>query len=76
MLGPDRKHFYRLDGYYVDPDTYEHVVLSYHGCFWHQCPDCTDTPGDKYLNTMFREKYLRESGYKVITMWQHDFSNL
>ena len=77
VLGPDGSHFYKLDGFYIDPQTQQKVALSYHGCFWHQCKECYGNENsDAYIRTILREKYLQSKGFSVITMWQHSFHKM
>lgn len=76
-LGP-----YTVDGY--DPES--NTVYEFHGCYWHGCPQCHSdlqnenhphrvdcTYGTLYEQTLIREHHLREQGYKVVSIWEHDF---
>lgn len=63
--------------------TKRKVVVFVDGCFWHKCPSCfrmpsTNTPfWNKKLSTNVKRdkltnKRLRENGWKVIRVWEHD----
>lgn len=73
---------YTVDGY--DEET--HTVYEFYGCYWHGCPTCHPeletqthphrsdcTYGALYQQTLIREHQLREQGYEVVTIWEHDF---
>lgn len=77
QIGP-----YTVDGY--DEET--HTVYEFYGCYWHGCPTCYPeletqthphrsdcTYGALYQQTLIREHQLREQGYEVVTIWEHDF---
>lgn len=77
QIGP-----YTVDGY--DEET--HTVYEFYGCYWHGCPTCHPeletqthphrsdcTYGALYQQTLIREHQLREQGYEVVTIWEHDF---
>ncbi|XP_052681401.1 uncharacterized protein LOC128162281 [Crassostrea angulata] len=76
-LGP-----YTVDGY--DPES--NTVYEFYGCYWHGCPKCHPelenenhphridcTYGTLYEETLIREHHLREQGYQVVSIWEHDF---
>ena len=67
---------YALDGYALT-DSNEQVAAEFYGCFFHQHINCElnykCTNLDKYLATLKREAYLREKGFRVVTMWECDF---
>lgn len=65
----------------VIPDR--NIALFLHGCFWHGCKKCGHIPksnkkywSEKILKNKKRdklkEKILKESGWDVITIWEHD----
>lgn len=70
---------YIVDGY--DPET--NTVYEFNGDFWHGNPKIyknTDinivngkTFVELYEKTIIREKYLKNKGYKVISIWESDF---
>ncbi|XP_046857163.1 uncharacterized protein LOC124450550 [Xenia sp. Carnegie-2017] len=76
------KHYY-VDGFCEDTNT----VYEFYGKVYHGCPLCLDlksenpyrtgtTPREAYNRTIDREKRLTELGYKVKTIWEHDFKQL
>jgi DNA mismatch endonuclease (patch repair protein) len=68
------------------PDVYvpnKNIVIFINGCFWHKCPKCYIEPKSnlnywltKIENNVKRDrknkKLLKQEGYKVITVWEHD----
>lgn len=57
-----------------------------YGCYWRWCPLCHPeleahyhphrvdcTYGTLYEETLRREHFLKEQGYKVVSIWEHDF---
>lgn len=77
QIGP-----YTVDGY----DEENHTVYEFYGCYWHGCPTCHPeletqthphrsdcTYGALYQHTLIRDYQLREQGYEVVTIWEHDF---
>ena len=80
-------HEYRLDnGLTVDGyDEKTTTAYEFQGCFWHGCRKCYGTGTNPvnhktydtlYRNTQAKLDKLRQSGYKVIEIWEHDFDNL
>ena len=74
---------YYVDGFYEETNT----VYEFYGCVFHGCPLCFDGKndhpfhsvqkmGDVYDETIQREKRLRDLGYNVKTIWEHDFRKL
>lgn len=76
-LGP-----YTVDGY----DQESNTVYEVYGCYWHGCRKCHPelehgnhphredcTYGTLYEETLIRKHHLREQGYQVISIWEHDF---
>lgn len=82
--GEVRLENYTVDGY----DENTQTVYEFHGCYWHCCPTCypdraTDihpnhldkTYATVYEQTLRREQELRDKGYKVISIWEHEFDS-
>ena len=77
---------YRVDGYFVDPETKKHHILEYNGCWFHGCPRCFPQKRNeitqgislemKYSNTLLKEKRLRNLGFVVHTMWECQFMHM
>ena len=74
---------YRVDGYCEQTRT----VYEFLGCLWHGCPLChpdrqrslpktNETADLLYNKTMDRIRHLESLHYKVVTIWEHEFSNL
>lgn len=71
-----------VDGF-CPPNT----VFSFLGCYWHQCVKCFpnqyhNTPDDKltkmsllYESCILRSKKIRELGYELIEIWEHEFDD-
>ena len=85
----DGRRFYRVDGFYVDPNTGEETIISFHGCVYHSCLQCLgnmsnvhtklnpvtgETLHNAYSRTMKREHYLKSLGYRVDTIWEHEYN--
>ena len=70
---------YLLDGYAVTDDN-EQIAAEYYGCWTHQHINCelyTKCSNiDKYIETLKREAFLRQRGFRVITMWECDFKRM
>ena len=74
---------YKVDGHYIDPNTGDHVVMDFHGDFFHGNPEVYDADvmnpvrkmkmGDVYQETIARRQYIEDRGYKVIEMWEKTF---
>lgn len=67
-------------------DEVKNTVYEFHGCYWHGCPICypdrvTDihpyhldrTYATVYEQTLRREQALRDEGYNVVSIWEHEF---
>ena len=73
---------YKLNGYFeYDGKKY---ACEYNGCNWHACPGCfpldrenimkgKKSLGQRYRETLLKEKRLKEMGYIVITKWSCEF---
>ena len=69
---------YKVDGYCEETKT----IYQFHGCYWHGCSLCYDQLTVKRFNqynmkylskrTMTIEQVLKTSGYKVVTIWEHE----
>lgn len=72
---------YRADGYCTATNT----VFEFHGCMWHGCIDCfkpsqicpmTHTlMAELYVQTQKKERIIKELGYNLVTIWEHDWDN-
>ena len=75
---------YRVDGYTADDGTLgSDLLFEYHGCLYHGCVQCTGTHKrpewglddvsykQRYAMTVSRSKKLREMGYRLIEIWEH-----
>lgn len=71
---------FRVDGL----DAVRKVVYEFQGCFWHGCPHCYDpaaphprvggTYADLFAATQRRSKAIRDAGYLLVEMWEHDWA--
>ena len=61
----------------------EHVAVFVDGCFWHQCPKCSNMPvnnhafwKEKLSKNVERDRRvtraLRYEGWRVLRIWEHD----
>ncbi|MBI5710342.1 MAG: DNA mismatch endonuclease Vsr [Candidatus Eisenbacteria bacterium] len=61
----------------------ERVIVFVDGCFWHQCPTCSNMPvnnrefwEDKLHKNVVRDRVvshsLRSDGWKVVRIWEHE----
>lgn len=76
---PQQKRKLNVDGF--EPIT--NTVYYFHGTFWHGHPDFYNqnakhpiskkTFGELYQKTLKNEELLRNAGYNVVIMWEHDF---
>lgn len=72
---------YKVDGFYEHNG--QEIVLEFHGCFWHGCPNCysksTINPvvemsmADLYARTLEKKQYLEQEGYTYHSIWECDF---
>ncbi|KAK3704771.1 hypothetical protein QZH41_009498 [Actinostola sp. cb2023] len=73
----------KVDGY--DPKT--RTVYQFHGCFWHACnicfpnaqmfhPKLRQKMGDIRNETAHRTQRMREWGFKVVEMWEHEWDGM
>ena len=75
---------YKLDGYFeVDNQKY---ACEFNGCNWHGCPRCYirdreitvnngKSLGQRYRETLLKEKRLKELGFKVLSKWSCEFKS-
>lgn len=73
---------YRVDGY----DSTTNTVYEFHGTYWHGHPDYHNpddinkvtncTFGKLYAKTLLKEAKIRELGYNLVVMWEHDYHAL
>jgi G:T-mismatch repair DNA endonuclease (very short patch repair protein) len=74
---------YRADGYCEATNT----IYEFEGCLWHGCPTCfsdrdvkhprTREPSEVlYVKTMKRRAELEALGYKVVSLWEHEFHEM
>lgn len=76
------------DNILVDGFCAPKTVFSFLGCYWHQCIKCYpnqyhDNPESRktkmsllYESCILRANKIRELGYELIEMWEHDFDDL
>ncbi len=74
---------------YGNPDFINFIkktVIFVDGCFWHKCPSCFKMPSTnknfwkgKINKNVIRDmevtKNYKESGWKVIRIWEHDIKS-
>ncbi|XP_022298821.2 uncharacterized protein LOC111107766 [Crassostrea virginica] len=73
---------FTVDGY----DESTRTVYEFYGCYWHGCPICfpdlaTETHPHRtqftynslYELTLTRELALKEQGFNLVTLWEHEF---
>jgi len=69
-----------VDGY----DSATNTVYQFHGCYWHGCKTCfpqhavygtTKRPefSQRFFDTQRRTEEMRDAGYVVVEMWEHDW---
>ena len=67
---------YLVDGY--DPNT--RTVYEFNGCYFHGCSHCKkdqDELGkERKMHTITKEKYLRNKGYNLRIIWEHEFKSM
>ena len=65
-----------VDGF----DCKDSAVYEFHGCYWHG-HGCPSVPADKcprpdaLKRTAEKERYLRRLGYKVVTIWECEWTD-
>ena len=78
-INGDRK--LKVDGFCKETNT----IYQFQGCYFHGCPKCfNDLTKNKksgeymyktYEKTISIENAIRKAGYKLCTIWEHDFDN-
>ena len=67
---------YLLDG--IHPET--NTIFEFNGCKWHGCLICKIQPDatmeNRWAYTQQRTKYLQEKGYKVVSIWEHEYKQM
>ena len=72
---------YNADGYCEETNT----IYEFHGTIYHGDPRCCDplennyfgkNYGELYQKTLEREQYIRDLGYNLVVMWEHDWNNI
>jgi hypothetical protein len=74
--------FIRFDGFCKETNT----VYEFYGDYWHGNPeiyksedlnpDTHSTFGQLYVKTLIREKYIRDQGYNLVTIWEKEYDSL
>ena len=72
-----------VDGY----DEQTRTIYEFYGCYWHGCPTCYPelatemhphqtqyTYQTLYEETLSRVLSLKEQGYQVVSLWEHEFN--
>ena len=72
---------YLVDGYCFLNNT----VYEYHGDFWHGSPKYYKSEainvvsgksfGELYRNTLIKEQYIKEQGYKLVVIWDSEWKD-
>jgi G:T-mismatch repair DNA endonuclease (very short patch repair protein) len=62
------------------------MVFEFHGCYFHGCPICfspeqenyctKDSMSKLYNKTKCREDLIKNKGFRLITIWEHEFKAL
>ena len=65
---PDK--FFTVDGY----DAKDKTIYEFQGCYWHGCRKCHPEQKIRYNKTMEKNNLLRASGYKVVEMWECEWT--
>ena len=73
---------FSADGYCEETNT----IYEFHGDFWHGNPNLYDTNdinkrngktfGELYQKTLEREQLIKDLGYKLFVIWEHDWNKL
>jgi hypothetical protein len=71
---------WRADGYHKDTNT----IFEFHGDFWHGNPKRYNSSeinkvtkvsmGELYEQTIHREERIKELGYNLVVVWEHDWN--
>ncbi|XP_034302591.2 uncharacterized protein [Magallana gigas] len=76
---------YRCDGFVENPKG-KRTIYEFYGCVYHGCPDCfqqdrsdvkhpatNQTLDELFKMTKKRERELKELGYNLVVVWEHQF---
>jgi G:T-mismatch repair DNA endonuclease (very short patch repair protein) len=72
---------YKADGYCKENNT----IYEFHGDLWHGNPKIFNSNGtsffgvkygELYQNTLQREQLIRDLGYNLVVMWEHDWKTI
>ena len=73
---------YKADGYCLETNT----VYEFHGDYWHGNPKLFPTEefnkttkccfGELYQKTLEREQQVRDLGFHLVVMWEHDWKKI
>jgi hypothetical protein len=72
---------YKADGYCEETNT----IYEFHGDLWHGNPKIFNpeiisyfgkTYGELYQKTLEREQLIRDLGYNLVVMWEHDWKKI
>ena len=72
---------YKTDGYCKENNT----IYEFHGDLWHGNPKIFNSNGtsffgvkygELYQNTLQREQLIRDLGYNLVVMWEHDWKTI
>lgn len=71
---------YRVDGYCEETNT----CYEFNGCFFHGCIKCHKPSkinpiskklmAELYSETNKKERFIKEQGYNLVTIWEHDWN--
>jgi G:T-mismatch repair DNA endonuclease (very short patch repair protein) len=71
----------KVDGFCAETNT----IYQFHGCYFHGCPNCyndltMNKVSDMYMYKLYEktcriDKAIREAGYNLETIWEHEFDN-
>lgn len=70
---------YKADGYCAATRT----IFEYQGCYYHGCIECykpnkvnninKKLMAELYNKTYLKEKFIKDKGYNLVTIWEHDW---
>lgn len=72
---------FKADGYCFETNT----IYEFHGTIYHGDPRCCNSAdnnyfgknyGDLYQKTLEREQLIRDLGYNLVIMWEHDWNKI
>lgn len=82
-----RKQILKIQNKILKPDAYDpttNTIYEFYGDFWHGNPKIYSsqdmnkavkkTYGELYVNTIKRENMIKEAGFKLITIWESDWT--